>query len=54
MALLLHGCHTQNGFAHRVIFMEHDGIEEDATKYYFLGTPCLGRTQLLLSKILQH
>jgi glutamate/aspartate transport system ATP-binding protein len=40
--------------AHRVIFMDHGRIVEDATKQEFFGTPRSERAQLFLSKILQH
>jgi glutamate/aspartate transport system ATP-binding protein len=40
--------------AHRVIFMDHGRIVEDATKEDFFGTPRSERAQQFLSKILQH
>jgi glutamate/aspartate transport system ATP-binding protein len=40
--------------AHRVIFMDSGRIVEDAPKEEFFGTPRSERTQLFLSKILQH
>ncbi len=46
------------GFArkvsHRVIFMDHGHIVEDATKDEFFGTPRSERAQQFLAKILQH
>jgi glutamate/aspartate transport system ATP-binding protein len=46
------------GFArkvsHRVIFMDHGHIVEDATKEEFFGTPRSERAQQFLAKILQH
>ncbi|MHB8668538.1 MAG: amino acid ABC transporter ATP-binding protein [Burkholderiales bacterium] len=40
--------------AHRVIFMDHGSIVEDATKDDFFGKPRSERAQQFLSKILQH
>jgi glutamate/aspartate transport system ATP-binding protein len=40
--------------AHRVIFMDHGKIIEDAKKDDFFGTPRSERAQQFLSKILQH
>jgi glutamate/aspartate transport system ATP-binding protein len=40
--------------AHRVIFMDHGSIVEDATKDHFFGAPHSERAQLFLSKILGH
>ena len=40
--------------AHRVIFMDHGSIVEDATKNDFFGKPHSERAQLFLSKILHH
>ncbi|MBK7000845.1 MAG: amino acid ABC transporter ATP-binding protein [Rhodoferax sp.] len=40
--------------AHRVIFMDHGQIIEDASKDAFFGTPRSERAQLFLSKILHH
>ena len=40
--------------AHRVIFMDHGSIVEDATKDDFFGKPRSDRAQLFLSKILHH
>jgi glutamate/aspartate transport system ATP-binding protein len=40
--------------AHRVIFMDHGSIVEDATKDDFFGKPHSERAQLFLSKILHH
>jgi glutamate/aspartate transport system ATP-binding protein len=40
--------------AHRVIFMDHGSIVEDATKNDFFGKPRSERAQLFLSKILHH
>jgi glutamate/aspartate transport system ATP-binding protein len=40
--------------AHRVIFMDHGRIVEDAVKDEFFGTPRSERAQQFLSKILQH
>jgi glutamate/aspartate transport system ATP-binding protein len=40
--------------AHRVIFMDHGRIVEDATKDDFFGQPRSERAQQFLAKILQH
>jgi ABC-type glutathione transport system ATPase component len=40
--------------AHRVIFMDHGRIVEDAKKDDFFGTPRSERAQVFLSKILSH
>jgi len=40
--------------AHRVIFMDHGVIVEDATKDDFFGKPRSERAQQFLSKILHH
>ncbi|MFA7293213.1 MAG: amino acid ABC transporter ATP-binding protein [Rhodocyclaceae bacterium] len=40
--------------AHRVIFMDHGLIVEDATKDDFFGKPRSDRAQQFLAKILQH
>ena len=40
--------------AHRVIFMDHGSIVEDAAKDDFFGKPRSERAQLFLSKILHH
>ena len=40
--------------AHRVIFMDHGRIAEDARKEDFFGTPRSERAEQFLSKILQH
>ena len=40
--------------AHRVIFMDHGSIVEDASKDDFFGKPRSERAQQFLSKILQH
>ncbi len=40
--------------AHRVIFMDHGSIVEDATKDDFFGKPRSERAQQFLSKILHH
>ena len=40
--------------AHRVIFMDHGAIVEDATKDDFFGKPHSERAQVFLAKILQH
>jgi glutamate/aspartate transport system ATP-binding protein len=40
--------------AHRVIFMDHGQIVEDATRDEFFGTPRSERAQQFLAKILQH
>jgi glutamate/aspartate transport system ATP-binding protein len=40
--------------AHRVIFMDHGRIVEDAKKEDFFGTPRSERAQTFLSKILHH
>jgi len=40
--------------AHRVVFMDHGRIVEDATKEAFFGTPRSERAQQFLAKILSH
>ena len=40
--------------AHRVIFMDHGSIVEDAAKDDFFGKPRSERAQQFLSKILHH
>jgi len=40
--------------AHRVVFMDHGRIVEDATKEEFFGTPPLRTRSTFLSKILSH
>jgi glutamate/aspartate transport system ATP-binding protein len=40
--------------AHRVIFMDHGRIVEDAPKEEFFGTPRSERAQQFLAKILGH
>ncbi|MDD2884189.1 MAG: amino acid ABC transporter ATP-binding protein [Dechloromonas sp.] len=40
--------------AHRVVFMDHGQIVEDAAKDAFFGTPRSERAQQFLSKILNH
>ena len=54
MMVVTHEMGFAKKVAHRVIFMDHGHIVEDATKDEFFGTPRSERAQLFLSKILQH
>jgi glutamate/aspartate transport system ATP-binding protein len=54
MMVVTHEMGFARKVAHRVIFMDSGRIVEDAPKEEFFGTPRSERTQLFLSKILQH
>lgn len=54
MMVVTHEMGFARKVAHRVIFMDHGHIVEDATKDEFFGTPRSERAQLFLSKILSH
>ena len=54
MMVVTHEMGFARKVAHRVIFMDHGRIVEDATKDDFFGTPRSERAQLFLSKILSH
>ena len=54
MMVVTHEMGFAKKVAHRVIFMDHGHIVEDATKDEFFGTPRSERAQLFLSKILHH
>lgn len=54
MMVVTHEMGFARKVAHRVIFMDHGLIVEDATKDEFFGTPRSERAQLFLSKILSH
>lgn len=54
MMVVTHEMGFARKVAHRVIFMDHGRIVEDAGKDEFFGTPRSARAQLFLSKILQH
>ncbi len=54
MMVVTHEMGFARKVAHRVIFMDHGHIIEDASKDDFFGTPRSERAQLFLSKILQH
>ena len=54
MMVVTHEMGFARKVAHRVIFMDHGRIVEDAGKDEFFGTPRSERAQLFLSKILQH
>jgi len=54
MMVVTHEMGFAKKVAHRVIFMDHGHIVEDATKEDFFGTPRSERAQLFLSKILHH
>ena len=54
MMVVTHEMGFARKVAHRVIFMDHGRIIEDASKDDFFGTPRSERAQLFLSKILQH
>ena len=54
MMVVTHEMGFARKVAHRVIFMDHGSIVEDATKDHFFGAPHSERAQLFLSKILGH
>jgi glutamate/aspartate transport system ATP-binding protein len=54
MMVVTHEMGFAKKVAHRVIFMDHGRIVEDASKDEFFGTPRSERAQLFLSKILSH
>ncbi|MCX7171084.1 MAG: amino acid ABC transporter ATP-binding protein [Proteobacteria bacterium] len=54
MMVVTHEMGFARKVAHRVIFMDHGRIIEDASKDDFFGTPRSERAQLFLSKILHH
>ncbi len=54
MMVVTHEMGFAKKVAHRVIFMDHGKIVEDATKEEFFGTPRSERAVQFLSKILHH
>jgi len=54
MMVVTHEMGFANKVAHRVIFMDHGHIVEDATKDDFFGKPRSERAQQFLAKILHH
>src|SRR5919205_3754331 len=54
MMVVTHEMGFARKVAHRVIFMDHGRIVEDASKDDFFGTPRSERAQQFLSKILHH
>ncbi len=54
MMVVTHEMGFARKVAHRVIFMDHGLIVEDATKDDFFGKPRSERAQQFLAKILQH
>jgi glutamate/aspartate transport system ATP-binding protein len=54
MMVVTHEMGFAKNVAHRVIFMDHGRIVEDATKEEFFGTPRSERAQQFLSRILRH
>jgi len=54
MMVVTHEMGFARRVAHRVIFMDHGRIVEDAPKEAFFGTPRSERAQQFLSKILHH
>jgi glutamate/aspartate transport system ATP-binding protein len=54
MMVVTHEMGFARKVAHRVIFMDHGQIVEDATKEDFFGKPRSDRAQQFLAKILQH
>ena len=54
MMVVTHEMGFARKVAHRVIFMDHGEIVEDAAKDDFFGKPRSERAQQFLSKILQH
>jgi glutamate/aspartate transport system ATP-binding protein len=54
MMVVTHEMGFARKVAHRVVFMDHGSIVEDATTDHFFGAPHSERAQLFLSKILSH
>jgi glutamate/aspartate transport system ATP-binding protein len=54
MMVVTHEMGFARKVAHRVVFMDHGEIVEDATKEEFFGSPRSERAQTFLSKILHH
>jgi len=54
MMVVTHEMGFARKVAHRVVFMDHGQIVEDATKDEFFNTPRSDRAQQFLSKILNH
>jgi glutamate/aspartate transport system ATP-binding protein len=54
MMVVTHEMGFAKKVAHRVIFMDHGQIVEDAKKAEFFGSPRSERAQLFLSRILSH
>jgi glutamate/aspartate transport system ATP-binding protein len=54
MMVVTHEMGFARKVAHRVIFMDHGHIVEDAKKEDFFGTPRSERAQQFLAKILHH
>jgi glutamate/aspartate transport system ATP-binding protein len=54
MMVVTHEMGFAHKVAHRVIFMDHGQIVEDATKSDFFGQPRSDRAQQFLAKILHH
>lgn len=54
MMVVTHEMGFAHRVAHRVVFMDHGAVVEDATKDEFFGTPRSERAQQFLSKILNH
>ncbi|WP_018605454.1 amino acid ABC transporter ATP-binding protein [Uliginosibacterium gangwonense] len=54
MMVVTHEMGFARKVAHRVVFMDHGQIVEDATKDDFFNTPRSDRAQQFLSKILNH
>lgn len=54
MMVVTHEMGFARKVAHRVVFMDHGQIVEDATKEDFFNTPRSDRAQQFLSKILNH
>ena len=54
MMVVTHEMGFARKVAHRVVFMDHGQIVEDATKDDFFGKPRSERAQTFLSKILSH
>ena len=54
MMVVTHEMGFAKNVAHRVIFMDHGRIVEDAAKEEFFGTPRSERAQQFLSRILRH
>jgi glutamate/aspartate transport system ATP-binding protein len=54
MMVVTHEMGFAKKVAHRVLFMDHGRIIEDAAKAEFFGAPRSERAQAFLSKIMQH